>query len=387
MPHAISMFQIASRQAICKKITPPEADSQVEDQGLQNQYWQHKKADSIVCQLPLAHPSLDDEFFFNRAQAHRQLNYHFAPECVYSLPYAHLISPAYVIKTFDNQILKESYLNDELLNQGGQFLVQRIKLNMGSGQIDLPFALYQNQLNETYSDQIGFLPVYYWHFNYHHWLIECLPLIELFCEDPHFANCKLILPENLNAFQAESLRLYHIPEEQRIYFNQQNLGFKHLYAPSIGNFSSHQLASVRQRLLKATQAHQENPGKRIYVSRQDANSRRIVNESELLRVLAAFEFEVFELSQMPLGDQIRLFHQASVICGPHGAGLSNLIFAPENAMLIELTPHDTVNHCFWVQANSLGQKYTYLPIKPINSARDMHLDPLKLQALFAALEL
>ena len=383
MPTPISMFQISPRQDVCQEISA----SQIDTPNLQNRYWEHKPADFMDCQMPLEHPFLDHAFFFNRPLNQVQLRYSFAPEQFYSLPYAHLMSSAYAVKSYDNQLLKESYLNDELLNKSGQFLVQRIKLNMGQGQIDLPFALYQNQLNETSCDQDCFLPVYYWHFNYHHWLIECLPLIELFLKDPRFSDCQLILPENLNAFQQESLSLYQIPEEKRVYFNQQNLRIKHLYAPTIGNFSPHQLAAVRQRLLLATGTQVQNTGRRIYVSRRDVSSRRIINENELLNVLKDDDFEFVELNQMPLSEQIKLFAQASVICGPHGAGLSNILFAPENSLLIEFAPHDTINHCFWILANSLKQRYAYLPIKPLNTERDMYLEASQLQALFGALGL
>jgi capsular polysaccharide biosynthesis protein len=80
---------------------------------------------------------------------------------------------------------------------------------------------------------------------------------------------------------------------------------------------------LRQRLLPAScRGH-----RRIYISRNDASSRRIVNEADLIK-------ELTPLAETDFPHQVRLFNKASVIIAPHGAGLTNCVFAPSGAVII-----------------------------------------------------
>lgn len=201
----------------------------------------------------------------------------------------------------------------------------------------------------------AYLPLYYWHFNYHHWLIECLPSLLDWVQNPELQQLQLVLPERLNAFQQATLDLLQIPHHKTCSFGENDVLFDQFWVPSLGNFSPLQLRQVRESLLKAAQIEpweQESPTqtkrRRLYFSRRDAASRRVSNEADLWSLLRAFQFELLELGGMSLREQMRLMNEAEVIMGPHGAGLSNLVFAPPDCKLIELMPRDTVNHCFWL---------------------------------------
>ena len=47
--------------------------------------------------------------------------------------------------------------------------------------------------------------------------------------------------------------------------------------------------------------------------------------------------------------------------GAHGAGLANMVFAPQNATVIELPLRPMVNRCFGYMAMALGLNYTVIP--------------------------
>jgi capsular polysaccharide biosynthesis protein len=58
---------------------------------------------------------------------------------------------------------------------------------------------------------------------------------------------------------------------------------------------------------------------------------------------------------------VRAFAEAEYIVGPHGAGLTNLAFAPPGAAVVELFAGDYVNECFWALACTVeGLRYRYL---------------------------
>lgn len=101
-------------------------------------------------------------------------------------------------------------------------------------------------------------------------------------------------------------------------------------------------------------------GRRLYVSRSDAHRRRIQNEDALWKVLKARDFERLEPGQVSAADQIRLFSEAAVVVGPHGAGLSNLVFCAPGTQVLELFAPTYVNPCFWGISDAVGLRYAYL---------------------------
>jgi hypothetical protein len=58
-----------------------------------------------------------------------------------------------------------------------------------------------------------------------------------------------------------------------------------------------------------------------------------------------------------LKSQLNYFHQAKIVCGPHGAGLSNIILSSKNTLVIELLNPNWFNLCFYLLAVRLGLNY------------------------------
>ena len=80
--------------------------------------------------------------------------------------------------------------------------------------------------------------------------------------------------------------------------------------------------------------------RRIYINRGDARKRRLRNEAELWPLFAAKEFESVSAGALSFRDQVLLFSQAAAIAGPHGAGLSHILFAVPGAQVLEIFPAD-----------------------------------------------
>jgi hypothetical protein len=49
----------------------------------------------------------------------------------------------------------------------------------------------------------------------------------------------------------------------------------------------------------------------------------------------------------PVADQARMFAEAELVVGVHGAALSNLVFCSPGARVLELLPADFVDPVFW----------------------------------------
>ncbi|MBN2084365.1 MAG: glycosyltransferase family 61 protein [Anaerolineales bacterium] len=103
------------------------------------------------------------------------------------------------------------------------------------------------------------------------------------------------------------------------------------------------------------------PGsRRLWISRNRARYRRLQNEEEILALLSREGFEKVELEGLTFLEQVDILSQANAVAGPHGAGMTNLLFAPHGARVLELFPPEFVNPVFYSMANSQDQEYYYL---------------------------
>ena len=114
------------------------------------------------------------------------------------------------------------------------------------------------------------------------------------------------------------------------------------------------------------------PGtRRLFVSREDAAVRRLVNEEQVRALLLRRGFEVHTLEGLSFKAQRELFQGASHIVGTHGAGLANLAFAHPTTRVLEMMPPLAGTFAYWVMAGALGLPYgviaaddAVLPVRP-----------------------
>jgi hypothetical protein len=96
---------------------------------------------------------------------------------------------------------------------------------------------------------------------------------------------------------------------------------------------------------------------RIYISRRQApGGRRILNEDALRRMMETRGFTTYLLESLDIAQQIELFYDATCVVAPHGAGLTNLLFA-ESAEVIELHPSASVMPHYYFMARAMGHRY------------------------------
>jgi capsular polysaccharide biosynthesis protein len=133
--------------------------------------------------------------------------------------------------------------------------------------------------------------------------------------------------------------------------------------------------------------------RRIFVSRQQAKDRRLVNDAAVQSYLEEYEFETHVLETLPFRSQVELFAQAEVVLSPHGAGLTNILFSPPGLTVVEMIPQDIVRQAFvyWTMADVLGHSYWYFVAETVPREGQQYGDarvPLeKLDATFGGLGL
>ena len=95
----------------------------------------------------------------------------------------------------------------------------------------------------------------------------------------------------------------------------------------------------------------------IFVSRADADRRRLVNEPAILERLCDKGFEVHTLNGLSVAEQQQLFASSAIICAPHGAALTNLVWCRPRTVVIEFLSEKHVRPCFKKLAEQNGVIY------------------------------
>jgi len=98
------------------------------------------------------------------------------------------------------------------------------------------------------------------------------------------------------------------------------------------------------------------PAKPIYVSRQKS-SRAGSYESDLAEALEARGFDIIHAQDLSVTDQIGRFTNATCIISPHGAGMTNAVFARSGTPVIEIFEPSMVSPDFYQRMKFVTENY------------------------------
>jgi capsular polysaccharide biosynthesis protein len=208
-----------------------------------------------------------------------------------------------------------------------------------------------------------FLIFDYWSNGYFHWMSDVLPRLEVLSW--YFENINLVLPqyfqhkfiyESLNAYNIKNLEF--IPSKSYININRL-LMIDHIIPTGIFNPKVTNILS--ERLIQKFYIKNFMQYDKIYISRQNAKRRKVINEENVISILEKYGFKILFSENLSLAEQITIFNNASVVIGLHGGGLTNIMFMKENSSVLELKlKGDSDNHCYFFLANAKNLNYYYL---------------------------
>lgn len=229
-----------------------------------------------------------------------------------------------------------------------------------------------------------------WDQGYFHWVTEGLTRLEGI-ERYHERTGErptLVLGPDPPTFQVESLRLLGYDETDWIEWDGTTTVVNRLVVPSMRRgtnrgsevgFVAYRWLRDRLRTAVVDRVDADRFSARVYVSRADADRRRIVNEREVMDVLSEHGFEAYRLGEMSFAENVALFAGAEVVVAPHGAGLTNLLYA-EDATVVELFRPNNVP-TYFVLARQFGHRHRYLECEA--RGVDLWVDPDELNAVVA----
>lgn len=198
-----------------------------------------------------------------------------------------------------------------------------------------------------------------WGDGFYHWFLDALPRLALLPALP--PDTRIIVPSNLAPFQRDSLQWLGL--EHRIRPTRENhLVIEQYYFCSFtsmtGCFNPFAVQFLRRSFLAHADVEYEPPP-RFYL-RRVGHSRPIDNEKEVLEFFQTRGWAIIDTEQLPLARQIRLFSRAEMICAPHGAGLTNLLWCPPGCKVLELCASTFLNGVYEGLAECLALRYRFL---------------------------
>ena len=195
---------------------------------------------------------------------------------------------------------------------------------------------------------------------YYHFLFELIPKLEIIERTGLSNDIPLIVTKGLASkrFFSDALEL-GLLGKRRIIIHEEDcvVQASRLYVVRADRYSGMQLSY----LSRFADQDGQNNRRRIYVSRNGnaGAARQITNENDLIAQLKPLGFAVVDPGAMSLAEQIRCFANASIVVGPHGAGLTNILFRYGSPMALVEMINDTKiwNFHFFSIATQCGYFY------------------------------
>lgn len=196
-------------------------------------------------------------------------------------------------------------------------------------------------------------------------------------------NRGILYNEEYCKFQDESLELLGVTKDQLIECNSEtHIQANKLIVSSLAGHKGHVpknvCLSLRKEFLEKGNIQKQEGYERIFISREDALHRKLLNEDEVVTTLEKYGFRLIKLSALSFLEKIQLFNSAEVIVSPHGAGLANLTFCNPGTKIIELFPSTYLIPCFYIISSHLDLDYYYVigDNVPLYNSQERNHDPM-----------
>jgi hypothetical protein len=215
----------------------------------------------------------------------------------------------------------------------------------------LTLASYTQCRDEVFIDEPVAMLANYSHTNYYHWLTQCAANLELLRLAGVPETVRLLLPASSPPYALQTLALLGVPESRLLQPGLKRLQLRQLIYPSLleehGNGRlSPLLLDVFSRLAQSL-GQPGSAGAAVYLSRQDTQARRILNEGDLIAALAREGVNSVSCSSLSVGEQIRMAQTARLVVSAHGAAMGNLGFTSAMTPVFEILPRQWGVSCFY----------------------------------------
>jgi Glycosyltransferase 61 len=193
--------------------------------------------------------------------------------------------------------------------------------------------------------------------NYYHWLLESMPRWKMIQAANYSEYEFVLLPGQASPFEDELLDRLGIPPNRRLRCSKNFIHqFERLVVPAMP-FPHRQVPAWVCAWVRSLFPNSSSGPEKIFISRGGRRRRLLLNEAELEARLQREGFISVQPERFSVAEQARLFGSAKCVVAAHGAGLANMVFAPANALVVELFHPDHIRLFYERLAASAGLRY------------------------------
>ena len=214
---------------------------------------------------------------------------------------------------------------------------------------------------ETFEEAISFCKVGI--SNYGHFLVEMLP--RLLANDQLLPrHVPILLHKGLKQFGPRMMEAAGIDMSRIRLVSDAPVHVKKLYWPMRNSFhpfntSPHAISTLRL-LGNQLAPSPSGGGRKLFLSRRDAATRHLLNDSELYERLKPLGFEWVMPGEMAFAEQIATFKSSSTVVSVCGAALTNMVFLPPRSDVVMLTAQTAAGFWFWDLAHHVDARFTVI---------------------------
>jgi len=126
------------------------------------------------------------------------------------------------------------------------------------------------------------------------------------------------------------------------------------------------------KILNQLKNKSSNKKEKLFISRQNCNSRNLVNEGDVSKILKKAGFRILDMNDFNIVEQIKLFSNAEIVVSATGSALTNLIFCNPLVKVYEISPkyqfdyENSFRDRYKFIAENLNLKYSRIEADSIN---------------------
>jgi capsular polysaccharide biosynthesis protein len=204
--------------------------------------------------------------------------------------------------------------------------------------------------------------------NFHHWNFDIMPRLHLLKMAGVLEGIDYFIINNRGlAFQLEGLSYFKIDPNKIINSDGDSSFFLEaelLYVPSLpeelGTISSWVVSFLRGIFRSGSFGQSPVQTKKLFISRRNATTRKIVNADEVMTEIFSRGFMEFIPEDYSMQKTAEYFAESACLISVHGSGLSNLPFISENTKVLDIMAPYHQDPYYWMICNQRNSLYVAL---------------------------
>lgn len=141
---------------------------------------------------------------------------------------------------------------------------------------------------------------------------------------------KILSPKPHRLLRADSLLLPTLTADVETIEYRDRILFAHVLSIPLN------IRDFYARLSESSHTPKSCPTRKVFLTRPADSNRNIENLTEVQAMFGEFGYEIVLPDSLSLREQIALMRECKIIASMHGAGLTNVLFAPSGAVVFEI---------------------------------------------------